>query len=205
MSARGTPQRAVGLGPGPPPPLPHYLLFSSRSYPLPPPFSSPTPCVLAFFARRPAAPRSSQPQPIIPTEAPGRTYNTTYFTRDVRRNADASANVPVEASFSPEGQLLLPRVRLVDKPEAGSPGAKNPDVFRYDPSGARSAMTANWAALERGLAAARPTQLPAPVWARHPTGASLAVQERLDAQGTFIGTPKDRRRRGWAYSMVNDA
>ena len=35
--------------------------------------------------------------------------------------------------------------------------------------------------------------------------ASLGVQERLDAQGTFIGTPKDRRRRGWAYSMVNDA
>ncbi len=111
----------------------------------------------------------------------------------------------IEASFSPEAQLLLPRQRLVDKPETGSPGAKNPDVFRYDGSGSRSAMTANWPALQRSLAAARPTQLPAPVWARHPTGESLAVQERLAAQGTFLGTPKDRRRRGWAASMVNDA
>ena len=122
----------------------------------------------------------------------------------MRRNADAAANVPIEESFDPSARLLLPRERLVDKPEAGSPGAKNPDVARYDPGGSRSAMTANWAALQQGLRAARPTQLPGPQWATRPSGSSLATQERLAAQGTFLGVPKDRRRRGWAMSMLND-
>ena len=123
----------------------------------------------------------------------------------MRRNFDRGANALIEDSFSAEARKLLPQERLVDKPEAGSAGAKNPDVFRYDPSGSRSAMTANWAALQRGLAAARPTQLPAPAWARAPSGESLSIEEKLMAQGAFIGVPKDRRRRGWGMSMLTDA
>ena len=177
-------------------------------YALPPP--QPLPLLLTFSpphsANAPLTPLcSSQPQPTIPTEATGRTFDITYFTRDVRRNLDPAANVPVEDSFSPQARLLLPQERLVDKPDFGSPGAKNPDVFRYDPSGARSAMTANWAVLQKGLRAARPSQLPAPVWAAKPTGDSLAVQEKLQAQGVFVGTPKDRRKRGWHQSMITDA
>jgi len=141
---------------------------------------------------------------LIPTESPGRTYNIQYYTRDSRRNFDARLNVPIEDSFQGEARKLLPQVRLVDKPEQGSPGQKNPDVFRYDPSGSRSAMTANWEALQKGLAASRPSQLPMPSWVT-PTSTSSAVQEKLAAQGTFLGVPKDRRRKGWAYSHLMDS
>ncbi len=168
---------------------------------------SPTPTLFFFFlfsTTTTPTPRSN-PKPIIPTEAHGRTYDINYFPRDVRRNNDASSNVPIEDSFTGEQVKALPRERLVDKPEMGSPGAKNPDVFRYDPSGARSAMTANWPALQRSLAAARPSQLPGPVWERHPTGESLAVQEKLGAQGVFLGATKDRRKRGWMQSNIADA
>jgi hypothetical protein len=46
------------------------------------------------------------------------------------------------------------------KVDLGSPGMKNPAVERYDPTGSRSAMTANWGAVAGGLRHGRPTQLP---------------------------------------------
>lgn len=56
--------------------------------------------------------------------------------------------------------LLAPVV-----PQIGSPGNKNPAVLRYDPSGLRSSMTANWGELEKSLEArARPNHLPGPEW-----------------------------------------
>lgn len=100
----------------------------------------------------------------------------------------------------PEVRGLLPEVKLVDKPEAGSPGMKNPDVARYDPSGLRSAMTTNWAALQKGLAAARPTHNVTPFWAK-PGGYDAEVGAKLAAQGLATpGLPKARRLKGWEAS-----
>jgi len=161
----------------------------------------------AFVSLHPP-PDSSFPAPVIPTESRGRTFSTNYFTHDTRRNADANVNFPIENSFTGEQIKLLPRERLVDKPEMGSPGAKNPAVERYDPSGLRSAMTANWPALQKSLKAARPTQLNLPSWQRHPSPDTESIEQKLKAQslpGAFLGVPKDSRKRGWAMATITDA
>ena len=50
-------------------------------------------------------------------------------------------------------QTALPREHMIEG--EGSPGLKNPDALRYDPRGARNAMTTNWAALKAGLRLSR--------------------------------------------------
>ncbi len=156
-------------------------------------------------------PPGSNPQPTIPTEARGRTYDIKYYTRDVRRNpdGDATVNRPIELSLPASAQAALPREPVLEG--EGSPGLKNPDALRYDPQGARNAMTTNWAALKAGLAAARPTQLPRPAWeapalsALGPVAAAdaLARRARVEKQANvWAGVPKDARRRGWDYTQL---
>ena len=71
-----------------------------------------------------------------------------------------------DASFTPAAAAALGQPRSVEAAAVrpGSPGANNPAVARYDPSGLRSAMTTNHAAVRRGVAAARPRQLPRTAW-----------------------------------------
>lgn len=127
-------------------------------------------------------PPGSQPQPRIPgTATIDRTYSIAYFPRDVRRNKDPLLNVPIEESFSAEAKKLLETpatgryatVGPVD-PAAPPPGSltgmKNPDVFRYDPSGLRTTMTANTAAMNKSLAAHRADHHPYPAPALHGAG-----------------------------------
>ena len=49
-------------------------------------------------------------------------------------------------------------------PRIGSPGQKNPAVERYDPTGLRSSMTANWANLDKELANIKPNHNVVPEW-----------------------------------------
>jgi hypothetical protein len=147
----------------------------------------------------PRAPRSSMPQPTIPTESRNRTYDIKYYTRDVRRNPDAEANRAHELYLPAAAQAALPREPVLEG--QGSPGLKNPDALRYDPRGARNAMTTNWAALKAGLAAARPSHLPQPEW-ELPSADAAARRARVEKQGlVWLGIPKDARRKGWDYTL----
>lgn len=106
-----------------------------------------------------AAPlRSSTATPSIPSGPESRRFDIQYYTRDVVRNAPGSALDSKPLAAAVIADLGLPAAPKVD---VGSPGMRNPAVERYDPSGSRSAMTANWAAVAKGLQAGRPTQLPA--------------------------------------------
>ena len=86
----------------------------------------------------------------------------------------------------------------------GSPGLKNPDALRYDPGGGRNTMTTNWAALQAGLAAARPNHLTSPSWSKGPGAVEAEARAaRLSQQGLLsLGVPKDARRRGWDYTHL---
>ncbi len=110
--------------------------------PPPPPLMTPPPC-------------RSVPRANIPTGPVARVFDIKYYTRDVVRNTAEPTPMGLSAKTAAEHGLSA-----VVRPDAGSPGMKNPDVMRYDPSGARSAMTTNWAALNAGLEKARPNHLP---------------------------------------------
>lgn len=158
------------------------------------------------------APSGSQPQPNIPTNAGAhRVRNINYYSRDVRRNLPVSQDLPLSASLSPVNALLLPPrdAALVEKPEEGSPGMKNPDVTRYDPTGLRTTMTANWTSLQRSLDAVRPNHLPVPPGDRarqrgalRPTAAAAAQPARF-VLGDGMAAP-DSRKRGWAYTQASE-
>ena len=184
------------------------------------------------------APSGSQPQPNIPTNAGAhRVRNINYYSRDVRRNLPVSQDLPLSASLSPANALLLPPrdAALVEKPEEGSPGmkvrrgggararggcargrrltppypAQNPDVTRYDPTGLRTTMTANWTSLQRSLDAVRPNHLPVPPGDRarqrgalRPTAAAAAQPARF-VLGGGMAAP-DSRKRGWAYTQASE-
>ena len=118
----------------------------------------------------------------------------------MRRNPDAAVNQPHELFLPAAAQAALPREPVIEG--EGSPGLKNPDALRYDPRGARNAMTTNWAALKAGLAAARPNHLPAPSW-ELPSADAAARKARVEKQGlVWLGVPKDSRRKGWDYTHV---
>lgn len=84
-------------------------------------------------------------------------YDIKHYSRDPR-NVKPDEETFINSATKPS--LLAPVV-----PQIGSPGNKNPAVLRYDPSGLRSSMTANWAALEASLEKrAIPNHLPGPEW-----------------------------------------
>ena len=117
----------------------------------------------------------------------------------MRRNSDAAVNVPFEFTLPAAAQAALPREPKLEG--EGSPGLKNPDALRYDPRGARNAMTTNWAALKAGLAAARPSHLPRPSWEGATDADAVARRASIEKQGPALGVPKDARRRGWDYTL----
>ena len=151
--------------------------------------------ILTRGTRRFRPPPGSFPPPLLPTEAPGRTFDIKYYTRDARRNPDASTNAAAEHFFSAEAQARLPREPVLDG--EGSPGLKNPDALRYDPGGARNTMTTNWAALKAGLAVARQNHCPEPSWAK---GGAAAAAAAGKGGMLSLGVVKDSRKRGWAYT-----
>ena len=84
-------------------------------------------------------------------------YDIKHYSRDPR-NLKPDEETFINAASKPS--LLAPKV-----PQIGSPGNKNPAVLRYDPSGLRSSMTANWGALDASLEKrAKPNHLPGPEW-----------------------------------------
>ncbi len=148
---------------------------------------------------------SAQPQPRLPVASPARAYDIGYYTRDVRRNPDPAINLPIDSNFSGEARKYLISAPLVEKPEAGSPGQKNPDVIRYDPSGVRTAMTTNWASLQASLQAARPNHIPTPAWMRQGNPQGQEAFGKLVASGVQPhGVPKLLRLSKWGYTQVND-
>ncbi len=62
---------------------------------------------------------------------------------------------------------------------AGSPGRKNADVNRYDPTGLRSSMTASWAELEKKYDENMPDHLPLPHWYLD----QAAIVEKYESRG----------------------
>lgn len=101
---------------------------------------------------------ASQPHPHIPHGPVERTYDIKYYPRDSRRNPWKSVD-PESTFFQVDTNAHLSQLPLVDEPKRGSPGNNNPDVMRYDTSGLRTTMTANYDAMEQELAKHRPTQL----------------------------------------------
>lgn len=84
-------------------------------------------------------------------------YDVKHYSRDPR-NVKPDQETFINSAAKPT--LLAPSI-----PKIGSPGNKNPAVLRYDPSGLRSSMTANWASLDAALQLrAMPTHLPGPEW-----------------------------------------
>lgn len=148
-------------------------------------------------------PVGSQPQARIPTQSsPAMAFDIKYYSRDVRKNA-APGDRLIDASFSEATRGLLDVPALVPAPTTGSPGAKNPDVERYDPSGLRSAMTTNHAAVARSLAQHRGTMILTPAWARDRAGTAswVAAQKAKGAPvEQFPGVPRPTRVQPWSYT-----
>lgn len=78
---------------------------------------------------------------------------------DIKKFTKAKVDDPYQIS-TPE------KVYLVQPPsmEGFSPGDKNPDVLRYDPTGTRSAMTTTQEAMLAEQDKFRPNHLPLPWW-----------------------------------------
>jgi hypothetical protein len=71
-------------------------------------------------------------------------------------------------------------------------------VFRYDPSGLRSAMTSNWTSLRKSLVANRPDHLPVPVWEKRPVPSDAQAKKSLEAQGLpMAGLARKKSLKGW--------
>lgn len=118
----------------------------------------------------------SQPPANIPSVSdPEMVYNTQYYTRDTR--------------FAPRAEVTTVEGKqfpLLDAPEVGSPGRKNPVVARYDPNLTRSAMTTTWKGLKDELHKKQPDHLPQPWWHAE----SAATQEiRETAEKNKIPLP----------------
>lgn len=82
-------------------------------------------------------------------------YDIKYYTRDVARNQE-----PVKIIAGNSKRYLIDEKK---HPNA-SPGRKNEDVERYDPTGTRSAMTTTQAAVDKELKKHRSSHLPRPFW-----------------------------------------
>jgi len=99
-------------------------------------------------------------------------YDIKHYSRDPR-NVKPDEETFINSAAKPV--LLAPSV-----PKIGSPGNKNPAVLRYDPSGLRSSMSANWAALDASLEKhAKPNHLPAPAWFKD----LKAIEEECEKKG----------------------
>lgn len=155
------------------------LRATPRARRVPPCFGPPSRSVLRQAPHYVPAPAPACPTPLLPPP---------------------SSQVPIEDSFV-AGRNLLPVSGLIAKPEASSPGNKSTDVGRYDPSGLRSTMSANWPALQRSLALARPNHQPTASWEKDPSPEEKATMARFEKQGySQMGVPRDRRAKGWAYT-----
>lgn len=143
-------------------------------------------------------------QPLIPAASTSaRTYQITYYPRDVRRNVDNDKTLLIEESFDENGKKYLEAPKLAGV-DAGSAGMKNPDVQRYDPSGLRTAMTTNWTAMNKELARSRPNHLPFAAPLQYPTATDRKVAESITAQGLHSpGIPRDKRPRGYLHSLAD--
>jgi hypothetical protein len=147
--------------------------------------------------------RRSQPQPNIPSGPLERVYDIKYFSRDVRRAPDVHSS-PIEASFIPESKARLLPPSTLEKPFVGSPGAPNPAVARYDPSGLRSAMTATTPVTERAIEQHRGTHYPTPEWLKQPdSSAWLAAAAKANGFGV-PGRPRHKRGSAWGYTHSQD-
>eukprot|EP00753_Platysulcus_tardus_P020618 PLAT8284.1.p2 GENE.PLAT8284.1~~PLAT8284.1.p2 ORF type:complete len:210 (+),score=82.00 PLAT8284.1:60-632(+) len=106
----------------------------------------------------------------VPRETTERIWDIGYFKRDVARSRqDHHVLVGGEEVAALEGGKKAEELQFLPLHEeeralGGSPGGKNADVERYDPSGLRSAMTASHAATEASLDTFMPTHLPDAVW-----------------------------------------
>jgi NADH:ubiquinone oxidoreductase subunit B14.5a (Complex I-B14.5a) len=110
-------------------------------------------------------PPGSFPQARIPSGPAERAFDIKYYPRDARRNPWPGDKLADELSFtSEEAKALLATPELVKEPKLGSPGANNPDVIRYDPTGLRTAMTTNHASVQKSLSRHRAEHLPDPSW-----------------------------------------
>ncbi len=146
---------------------------------------------------------SSQPQARIPVSPAHRTYDIGYFHRDVRRSA-MPGDSAIEDSFAPSVRHLLEGPALIAAPKEGSPGNKNPDVERYDPSGLRTVMTVTHAATRRSLAQHRAAaHLPLPKWEYDTAGTAEWARTALGAD-KLIGRPEIKRVQSWGYTRTND-
>lgn len=131
-------------------------------------------------------------------------FEITYYPRDVRRLPEVSP-LPIETNFAGDAAKLLVAPATVPNADAGSPGQKNPDVQRYDPTGLRTAMTANWAALNASLKATRANHLPTPRWQKFATAEDNAALGRLVASGVQPhGLPEAKRISKWQHTQANE-
>ena len=118
----------------------------------------------------------SQPPANIPSVSdPELVYNTQYYTRDTRRT-------PMAEVTSVEGKQFP----LLELPEVGSPGRKNPVVARYDPSMTRSAMTTTWKGMKDELKKRQANHLPRPWWHAE---ASMMQERRETAEKNQLPLP----------------
>lgn len=150
----------------------------------------------------PALRRSSQPQANIPSGPLERAYDIKYYSRDVRRAPDATA-VPIEASFTPAARARLLPSGLIATPHVGSPGAANPAVTRYDPTGLRTAMTTSQAATDREIARHRGTHFPVPKWAHDVDSAAWLAAAAADGR-PVAGRPEKKRLQTWSYTQSQE-
>ena len=133
---------------------------------------------------------------VIPRGPASRAFDIAYYPRDTVSTplaGDATADASRAAGATAAGALARPA--LIAAPKTGSPGAKNPAVERYDPSGLRSAMTATHAATARSVAQAREKHSGRATWERDGTG---------PLPGGAIGRPTVKRLQPWGYTQNND-
>ena len=156
----------------------------------------PTPLPFPDYVYRP--PPASAPRARIPAGPVSRVHDISYYSRDTL-GTPLEGDAPADASFgATAAALALPRTVDAAAMRPGSPGAVNPAVARYDPSGLRSAMTTNHAAVRRSVAFARERHLPHPAWMRDGSARPGKVATREPAPG-LAG-----RVNAWGYSQTMD-
>ena len=129
----------------------------------------------------------------IPSGPASRVFDIKYYTRDTV-STPLAGDSTADASLSAGAAAELARPQFIDAPKTGSPGAKNPAVERYDPTGLRSAMTTTHAAVAREIALARERHTPRPAWER----AGIAPMPNT------AGRPVVKRVNAWGHEMTND-
>ena len=129
----------------------------------------------------------------IPQGPAARAYDIGYFPRDTV-STPLAGDTTADAALAPAAAAALARPGLIAEPKSGSPGAVNPAVQRYDPSGLRSAMTATHAAVARSVALAREKHTGRATWEINGSGPIPGA----------IGRPAVKRLNAWGYTQTND-